>query len=299
MDPLSEIVTLLKPHAVVSKPITGRGRWGVSYEAYHRPGFCLILRGKCWLDERLLEAGDFVLLPSSPAFALRSQRGVPCRPVLPSSGAVHHGSAGEPDVEMFGGTFEVAPPHAPQLLELLPGLVHIRARERDTSRLQTLARLLRDELAAERPGRDLISERLLEVMLIEGLRWGQESLPPGLLNGMRDPAVATTLRSMHADVRHPWTVAELAGHASLSRSAYAKRFTEAVGCAPREYLSRWRMTLAQDALARGGTTLERVAEMIGYESASAFSTAFRRRVGCAPGAFSRDFSARPDRLSSC
>ena len=54
-----------------------------------------------------------------------------------------------------------------------------------------------------------------------------------------------------------------------------------------EYLSRWRMTLARDALSRGAMSLDRLAEAIGYESASAFSTAFRKRLGCAPGAFAR------------
>ncbi|MBL8903049.1 MAG: helix-turn-helix transcriptional regulator [Rhizobiales bacterium] len=68
---------------------------------------------------------------------------------------------------------------------------------------------------------------------------------------------------------------------------HATRFATTVGCAPMEYLSRWRMSLAQDALSREGKSLDRVAEEIGYDSASAFSTAFRRRLGCAPGAFAR------------
>ncbi len=83
------------------------------------------------------------------------------------------------------------------------------------------------------------------------------------------------------------TVAEFAGRAGMSRSAFAARFSERLGCAPMEYLSRWRITLAQDALCRGGKSLDRLAEEVGYESASAFSTAFRRRVGCSPGTFAR------------
>jgi AraC-like DNA-binding protein len=92
---------------------------------------------------------------------------------------------------------------------------------------------------------------------------------------------------MHAGVGSGWTVAGLAKRAGMSRSAFAARFSETLGCAPMEYLSRWRMTLAQDALSRGGKPLDRLAEEIGYESASAFSTAFRRRIGCSPGAFAR------------
>ena len=110
---------------------------------------------------------------------------------------------------------------------------------------------------------------------------------------MQDPALARVLRAMHADVRAGWTVAGLAQLAGMSRSAFSARFSRTLGCAPMEYLLRWRMTLAQDALSRGGRSLDRLAEEIGYESASAFSTAFRRRLGCSPGAFAR--AKRPER----
>ena len=83
MDPLSDLIALLRPHAAVSKPITGRGRWGVRYSAYGLPGFAIVLSGQCWLaldgDEPVrLDRGDFVLLPSTPAFALSSQPGADC-----------------------------------------------------------------------------------------------------------------------------------------------------------------------------------------------------------------------------
>jgi AraC-like DNA-binding protein len=136
----------------------------------------------------------------------------------------------------------------------------------------------------------MILERLLEVMMMECLRWGaigEDDLSAGLLAGLRDPALAKVLYALHSKVQAAWTVAELAKLAGMSRSAFAARFTETLGCAPKEYLSRWRMTLAQDALSRGAKSLDRLAQEIGYESASAFSTAFRRRVGCSPGAFAR------------
>jgi AraC-like DNA-binding protein len=104
---------------------------------------------------------------------------------------------------------------------------------------------------------------------------------------MRDPALAIVLRAIHAEVRRGWTVAELAGLAGMSRSAFAVRFAESLGCAPIEYVARWRMALAKDALSRERKPLDRIAEEIGYESASAFSTAFRKRIGISPGAFAR------------
>ncbi len=152
-----------------------------------------------------------------------------------------------------------------------------------------------EECASDHPGKEMILQRLLEVMLVESLRWrgiGDDALPAGLLSGMRDPVLARVLRAVHSDVRAGWTVAELARLAGMSRSAFAARFGETLGCAPIEYLARWRMALAQDALSRGGKSLDRLADEIGYESASAFSTAFRRRVGCSPGTFARSRRAQ-------
>jgi AraC-like DNA-binding protein len=296
MDPLSHIVTLLRPHAVLSKPITGRGNWGVSYARYEAPSFCIVLSGRCWLTienmaPRLLDRGDFLLLPVTPAFSLVSHPGASCRPGLPSETAVRHGDPeGEPDFQMLGGAFKIEPVNATLLLGLLPGMIHIRSLEGDTSRLARIIDLIKDECADERQGRTLILDRLLEVMLIESLRWhttSQEAIPAGLLAGMRDPAIAGALRAMHSDARHGWTVAELAKLAGKSRSAFAALFAETVGCGPMEYLSRWRMSLAMDALCHGAVSLDRLADEIGYKSASAFSTAFRKRMGRPPGEFAR------------
>jgi len=296
MDPLSDIIALLRPSAVLSKSITGRGDWGVRYAAYGQPGFALVLAGHCWLaldgqEAVRLDRGDFVLLPATPAFAMSSRRGMACVPGEPSDRAIRHGEPdGAPDFEMLGGAFAIEPINGPLLLALLPDLIHIRAADGDTGRLTRIIDLLLSECAADRPGRDMILERLLEVMLVECLRrrgLGSDALPAGLLAGLRDPALAGALRAIHADVSAGWTVAALAQRAGMSRSAFAARFGETLGCAPIEYLARWRMALARDALSRGGTSLERLAERIGYESASAFSTAFRKRVGSAPGAFAR------------
>jgi len=131
----------------------------------------------------------------------------------------------------------------------------------------------------------MVLQRMLEVLLVEAMRW--HGVRPGddragLLNAMRDPALARVLGAMHADVRADWTVASLARIAGQSRSAFAARFGAVLGCGPIEYLARWRMALAKDALLRGVKTLDRIAEEIGYESTSAFSTAFRKRLGCPP-----------------
>lgn len=295
MDPLAEIVALLRPHGAFSKPITGRGRWGVRYGAHESPSFCIVVKGRCWLSlegdvPRLLEQGDFLLLPFTPAFSLFSEPGAECVPGRPSRKGVRHGDPrGAPDFRMIGGTFEIDIANA-ELLKWMSRRIHLRAADIDTSRLARVIGLIMEEYVADMPGREAILQRYLEAMLVEALRWPglrDEPLSPGLMAGLRDEQIASTLRAMHANVRYGWTVAELARRAGMSRSAFAARFVATVGCAPVEYLSSWRMSLARNALNRGEKSLERLAEEIGYESASAFSTAFRRRVGCPPRAFAR------------
>ncbi|MCU4179890.1 AraC family transcriptional regulator [Bosea sp. BH3] len=298
MDPLSDIVSLLRPSAAISKPISAKGRWGVRYDAYDAPGFTIILTGEAWLaidgsEPLRLSRGDFLLLPATPAFTLSSAGDVSCEPVTPRSEAVRHGEQdGEPDFVALGGSFTFERANNPLLLALLPKLIFIPASVGRATRFSRLIELLSEECAADYPGRELVVHRMLEVLLVEALRWqGVDSqVPAGLLRGLQEPALARALKAIHADVRASWTVADLASAAGMSRSAFSARFSEALGCAPIEYLARWRMAVAKDALARGAKSLERIADEIGYESASAFSTAFRRRYGCPPGKFARELT---------
>lgn len=300
MDPLSDIIALLQPRAAVSKPISGRGSWGVRYAAHDAPGFTIVLAGKAWLtfdgEEPLcLVQNDFLLLPTTPAFSLSSEPGVRCDLTKPSTEAVRHGEQeGNPDFVALGGSFTFERVNAPLLLSLLPGRIHIPATEGKATRFGRLIELLAEESAADHAGKDLMLQRMLEALLIEALRWqsvGKDGAMAGLLKGMRDPALARALQAIHADVRTSWTVAGLASIAGMSRSAFSARFGEVMGCAPIEYLTRLRMAIAKKALAQGAKSLDRIADEIGYESASAFSTAFSRRLGCPPGRFAREASA--------
>ncbi len=296
MDPFSDVIALLRPSTAVAKPISGRGRWGVRYTAHDAPGFAIVLQGNCWLsfeggEPVRFHKGDFLLLPTTPAFSLSSHPGVRGELRDPLDVPVRHGEQeGEPEFVALGGTFRIEQINAPLLLALLPSIIHIPASEARTGRLHRMVELITEECANDEPGKEMLLQRLLEILLVEALRWrgidGDEDRA-GLLRAMRDPSLARVLRSMHANVRANWTVAGLAEVAGLSRSAFAARFGETLGCGPIEYLARWRMALAKDALVRGAKTLDRIAEEIGYESASAFSTAFRKRLGISPGRFAK------------
>lgn len=298
-DPLSEVIALLRPRTVLSKRISGAGRWGVRYSAFGQPSFCAVLEGRCRLavdGQRVLtlEAGDFVLLPATPGFTMSGF--APVKPVhidakraaASTAGEVRHGTrSGRPDVRLLGGYFIFDSPDAPMLVSLLPALVHVRGVER----LSTLVRLVGEESLEQRAGRDLVLTRLVEVLLVEALRSADDDAPPGLLRGLSDARLAPAVRQMHGQLARSWTVAQLAKTAALSRSAFFDRFTRSVGLPPMEYLLAWRMAVAKDLLRREDLGLAEVAERVGYGSASTFSTAFSRHVGQPPGRFAREHAA--------
>lgn len=296
---LSEVITLLQPSNVFSKEISGAGRWGVRYSSFGHPSFCVVLEGSCLLavdgEEKLtLEQGDFLLLSSTPGFTLSGFEPVIPLQIEPMASAdetdeIRHGNLdGQLDVRLLGGYFIFDSPDAALLVSLLPTLVHIRG----VKRLMNLVHLVAEECSEQRPGRDSILTRLIEVLLIEALRAVPgEKTSPGLLRGLSDARLALAIRNMHSDPSHSWTVAELAKQAMLSRSAFFDRFTQALGMPPMHYLLAWRMAIAKGLLRRPELGIAQVAEQVGYGSASAFSTAFTRYCGQPPSEYSREYLA--------
>jgi AraC-like DNA-binding protein len=295
-DPLSEVIALLRPRTVFSKRISGAGRWGVRYADFGQPSFCAVIEGRCRLAvdgyrALTLEAGDFVLLPATPAFVLsgfepvRPERLDPKAAAAPA-GEVRHGTrGGRPDVRLLGGYFVFDTPDAALLVSLLPAVVHVRGVER----LSVLVRLVGEESGEQRSGRDLVLTRLVEVLLVEALRSTPgEDAPPGLLRGLADARLASAVRQLHGQPARAWTVGQLAKAAALSRSAFFERFRRTLGVPPMEYLLAWRMALAKDLLRRHDLGIAEVAARVGYGSASTFSTAFSRHAGRPPSSYARE-----------
>jgi AraC-like DNA-binding protein len=300
-DPLASLVALLRPRTVLSKFVSGAGRWAVQYPTFGHPSFGLMTAGASWLalegaEPFLMQTGDYVLLPATPGFRMGSdldalQYPIPRVAEVCEINEVRHGAVdGEPAVRMLGGHFLFDPVNAPLLVGLLPPVVHIKASDPGSTRLGWIARAIGEETAQPRPGADAILVRLVEVMLIEALRWTptQKAAPlAGLLAGLADARLSQALRHIHDDVARRWTIADLAAKVSMSRAAFAARFTQVLGVAPMEYVLRWRMALAKDLLWHDGLSLGEVAHAIGYQSASAFSAAFSRSIGMSPSSFAR------------
>ncbi|MEU8238122.1 AraC family transcriptional regulator [Actinoplanes missouriensis] len=160
-------------------------------------------------------------------------------------------------------------------------------------RLEPLLQLLFDEVDNVRCGQRLVADRLFEVVLIHLLRWildhvGELGIPPGILTGLADPRLARSLIALHESPEADWKLDSMAREARMSRSAFAAHFKEVIGSTPGQYLTQWRLTIAQERL-RTGVAVSTVATELGYANASSFSRVFSQHLGTAP----RNWLAEP------
>ena len=300
VDPLSEIVSLLQPVARFSKLVECAGAWRIRRENINAPFYCAVLDGECRMTVNgrspvELKSGDFVLVPAMHDLVVESlvAPAVGVSEVPKEIGPGHFRAGGDDApiaLRMQIGYCDFSASNAALLVPLLPRMVLVRGE----SRLIALIQLVSEEARAQRPAREHVLGRLLEVLLIEALRCqtatdsstdADAGSAPGLAQGLSDQRLAAALCAMHAQPGHPWTVAALAAEASLSRSAFFARFIRIVGLKPMEYLLTWRMALAKQLLRSRECDLEQVAERVGYSSANTFGTAFTRYAGMSPSRF--------------
>ncbi|MDR6659353.1 AraC-like DNA-binding protein [Tardiphaga robiniae] len=309
MDPFLDLIRLLRPRAaLLGRGLDAVGDWGLSFPSLGDLLFFWIEEGKCHLirphqDPLWLEKGDFVLLRTSLPFTLTSNMDVdPVDSVAAvaakEGGRLKLGSGQDRPISLHMGKFLFSIGNENLLTGLLPPIVQIPRRSPRLHRVHDLLSLMESEGRDPGPASEFIILRLVELALVEILRTpasnlSEQNLDPasrGLLSGLRDPVTAKALRAMHENVGHEWTVESLARMCGVSRSAFATRFRAVVGASPISYLLRWRMALAKEALQSGTARTEEVAFSIGYQSASAFSTAFTRAVGCSPSRFAESAS---------
>lgn len=300
-DPLSDVLSLLKPENHMSAGLDAGGDWAIRFPLQERAIKCgAVVTGRCWLmvdgqpEPLLLEPGDGFLLPGGRAFRMASDPAVPpvdvagiFRPARAGGVVTYNGGGG---CLVVSSRFLVAGEHAGILLRMLPPVLHIRAGADGGAMRWSVERMML-ELRDGQPGGVLTIRHLAHMMLIQALRQhlngGAAGGGVGWLFALADKRMAAAIGALHGDPAHRWTLQELAGRVGMSRSTFALRFKETVGASPMEYLTRWRMLLAGDRLARTAEPVSGIALSLGYDSESAFSAAFKRVMGCSPRLYGR------------
>jgi AraC-like DNA-binding protein len=305
MDPLSEVLSLLKLRSYVSGGFDAGGRWSVQFGAYNGIKFHAVITGNCWVsvdgtsEPTKIKAGECFLLASGKPFRIASDMSVPpvaFHTALPSTHdgrIVTYNQGGE--FLSIGGYFTLADQQADHLLAVLPPLVHIRE-EPDRTTLRWCVERMRQELLDPQPGGFIVAQQLATLVLVQALRLhlsgGQGGV--GWLFALADKRMRAAISAMHAFPGRRWTLQALAEEAAMSRTTFAEKFRHAVGLSPMDYLTGWRMALAAERLTHSRESIASIAAAVGYESEKSFSTAFRRVKGCSPREYGRRQNAGID-----
>ena len=294
MDPLEDVLALVGVRSSVSAGLIAGGEWAMRFPPPQGVKFVALRSGRCDLaveglpQRYALTTGDCCLLTRRASFTLASDLSLPA---LEAHGAFAAGGDGMAragtgdEVFMLGGSFDFGERAHALLLDALPPVIVVPGGSPAAHTLDWALAQIEQEVRAHPVGAGLVAEHLAAVMLIHVLRLHLaegSAGSRGLLAGLADPVVSAALRALHARPAQPWTVAELAMSAGVSRSTLAARFSQVLGQPPLEYLTHWRIALAARELRRGERTLASIARMVGYGSESALSTAFKRVVGTSP-----------------
>ena len=309
MDALSEVLAAIRLDGAVYVNAEFTAPWCVETQfglhsatpklprSDHVVFFHLLTDGSCFArlaggsETFEVRAGDLLLLPHDDLHILSSDLELapaPVRNFPPADGGLlelRYGGGGEA-TRFICGYLACDRRASRALLGALPPILRIPLG--DVSLTGWLAELLRlgvEESRAQRPGSQSLLAKLSELAFTEALRRYAQSNSPdlkGWLAGLQDAHIGKALTLLHGDPTRAWTVDELAREVALSRSALAERFTDMIGDPPMQYLTRWRLTLAAQALRAGGDGIARIAERSGYESEAAFTRAFKREFGVPP-----------------
>jgi AraC family transcriptional regulator, alkane utilization regulator len=299
VDVLSDVLTSLRPRSTVFAMTELAAPWGMRSEPNDHAAFHVLLAGRCWLevDGRApveANAGDVLLLAPGHGHILRdapTSRAIPLRE-LRESGAFDRridASAGAAVTRIVCGCFEFEDQRGALVVGALPPVVHLKEVGADVGPwLSHTIRLVSYESSVERPGAQMVVNRLCDALFVYVLRAVLADAPVGRaswLRGVADDKIGASMRAMHERPAEAWSVATLATRARMSRSAFAARFLELVGETPMQYLTRWRLRRAADLIVTGDAGLAEIAARVGYESEAAFHKAFKREYGLGPGAY--------------
>lgn len=299
MDPLSDVLSLLKPQSSISAGLDAGGDWAIRFSGHEGIKFNAVMRGACWVsiegdpEPHRMEEGDCFLLTKGRPFSIATDLSLDPIDASTIYRNARDGIAtcnGGGDYFLIGGRFTFAAEHADVLFDALPPLVHVRKASSQASVLRWGLDQLTAELRDRRPGGFLMSEHLAHIMLVQVLRIylaEQQQVGVSWLHALGDRQMSKVVGAMHADPARRWTLEALAEVAGMSRSSFAQRFKQIVGVSPIEYLTRWRMLIAGDRLRNSDQSVAAIAQSIGYESESAFSTAFKRTMASSPRQFQR------------
>lgn len=303
-DVLTDVLGTLKLRGRVFCCSELTAPWSMLLSPSEYAHFHVVESGESWIkldnenEVTKLSKGDLIILPHGQGHLLSDNPATPPVPLNQllknrnSSGChlMRYGGGGAQTL-MTCGSFRFESAADNPLLPILPPLIHIRSGQNNAAQwLDPTLKMLAYESRHPRTGSETIITRLTDIIFVQAVRAWIETQPSeqgGWLGALRDRQIGSALGLIHREPDRDWSVSSLASQVAMSRSPFAAKFSALVGEPPLAYLTRWRMHLAADLL-NDNLTVSEVAVRVGYESEAAFSKAFKRRFGLAPGAYRRE-----------
>ncbi|MFG1642801.1 cupin domain-containing protein [Amycolatopsis sp. NPDC049252] len=299
MDLLADALRVSGARGSVGTRLVAGGTWGLWLDSFPGAALHAVSAGTMWLDvpgerPRRLDTGDVVLLPPGTAHGLSSEPGVAMGPCdkeaaaqARSAGRVVRLGSGPVRAKLLTLHYEQDEEVSTPVFAALTAPMHVPAR--DNASLEGCIRLLAEELAHPQIGTTAAVNSLIDLLLVQFVRAWLGSHPAerssSWLNAVLDPVVRDALARIHQEPGRPWTTATLAAAIRVSRATLSRRFPAALGQTPGAYLTQWRMDLAALRLRDTDEPIDTMASAVGYASPQAFSRAFRRARGLAPGEY--------------
>jgi AraC-like DNA-binding protein len=298
VDVLTDLLERSRARGAAFSSTTAHGAWGLTFPGTAPLSVHALVEGEAHLwadgaqDALHVFPGDVVLVREHTPHHLAHLPGAQCVPMADAmalgGGVGRRLCVGDPDqpvaATFFCGAYRFDGDLCQSLLQALPDTLRLRPAAGST--LRATMDLIAGEMLRDDPGQQTLLDRLLDVALVQILRDHFSTATagaPGWFRASGDARIGAALQALHANPGHPWTVAELAEHALLSRSAFARQFTELLGVPPLTYLNDWRMALARERLRDSDARLASIGAALGYASEFSFAAAFKRHHGTAPG----------------
>lgn len=247
--------------------------------------FHVVAGGECWLHlpeknskPQKLCNQDLVFFPQNTFYVL-------------SDSEIYQGLITEENFEKQGfstlvcGQFKFQVPIVDPIIRSLPEVILLENQHHEFW-LQRLLQLISYEEQTKQCGSELVTDLFSMSLLIYIIRTylsqSEDKKLLGLLGALRDKRISQALNYIHQSPEKEWTVDILAKKVAMSRASFASHFQELLGVAPIQYLYQWRMQKSYYWLKTTEMSIEVIAEKCGYQSASAFSKAFKRYAGSSP-----------------
>lgn len=280
-----------------SRSTLGGNDWGVSLPEFEGTSmFHIATAGSCLIEingqTTELRAGDLIFISRACGHTLKANPSaetpdlfsLPIKQISDHYETLEINPQAENKTTLLCGVVKITHPAGTMLLSEMPDLIHVKQEQHMFGDMMgEIVRLVLREASGNYIGGETVITRLADVLLIQAIRsWVEnaEDFQCKWINALKDKKIGKAMLAMHQSPNTNWTIESLGKEVGMSRTAFANRFSELLGETVMNYLTKWRMNLAQMRIKNGETVNLDFVESLGYKSESAFRRVFRKTIGC-------------------